>query len=99
MDGEEDVRRDRPDRGLRALVGRALPSRDRCQFGIDRKTVRKYLEPVEAAGIIPGGPPAMAAADWAPLIARWFPQVADAGLRQVTWPQIGVHRDWIRGQL
>jgi hypothetical protein len=70
-----------------------------ASLGIDRKTVRKYLEPVEAAGIIPGGPPAMAAADWAPLIARWFPQVADAGLRQVTWPQIGVHRDWIRGQL
>ncbi|WP_424889061.1 hypothetical protein [Streptomyces sp. XH2] len=26
-------------------------------LGVDRKTVRKYLAPAEAAGIIPGGPP------------------------------------------
>ncbi len=28
-------------------------------LGIDRKTVRKYLAPVEAEGLVPGGPPVM----------------------------------------
>lgn len=28
-----------------------------ASLGVDRKTVRKYLAPAEAAGITPGGPP------------------------------------------
>ncbi len=68
-------------------------------LGIDRKTVRKYLAPAEAEGIVPGGPPVMSADDWRDRIEGWFPQVADATLRQVTWPQISVHRDYILGQL
>jgi len=68
-------------------------------LGIDRKTVRKYLAPVEAEGLVPGGPPGMAEADWRARALVWFPGVADAGLRQVTWPAIGAHADYIREQL
>jgi transposase len=68
-------------------------------LGIDRKTVRKYLAPVETEGLVPGGPPAMSEADWRAKAVAWFPQVADAGLRQVTWPAIAVHAEYIRGQL
>jgi hypothetical protein len=32
-------------------------------LGVDRKTVRKYLAPVEAEGLVPGGPPGMCEAD------------------------------------
>jgi DNA replication protein DnaC/transposase len=70
-----------------------------ASLGIDRKTVRKYLAPVEAEHLVPGGPPAMREADWRAKAVQWFPQVADAGLRQVTWPAIAVHRDYIRSQL
>ena len=70
-------------------------------LGIDRKTVRKYLAPaeaeVEAGTLVPGT--VMTGADWRDRIATWFPSIADAGLRQVTWPAIEAHRDWIKGQL
>jgi hypothetical protein len=36
-------------------------------LGVDRKTIRKYLAPAVAAGLVPGGP-AMAQADWAALV-------------------------------
>ncbi len=68
-------------------------------LGIDRKTVRKYLAPVAAEGLVPGGPPAMGEADWRAKAGVWFPAVLDAGLRQVTWPAIGAHADFIRAQL
>src|SRR5215207_5948142 len=63
-------------------------------LGVDRKTIRKYLAPAIAAGMRPGGP-AVTAAEWAELVGRWFPQVSDARLRQITWPQIERHRDYI----
>jgi transposase len=65
-----------------------------ASLGVDRKTIRKYLAPAVAAGLAPGGP-VMAQADWAALVMGWFPQLADAKLRQVTWPEIGRHHDWI----
>ena len=68
-------------------------------LGLDRKTVRKYLAPVEAEGLVPGGPPVMSEADWRAKAVAWFPQVVDAGLRQVTWPGIEVHRDYIHAQM
>lgn len=37
----------------------------------------------------------MAEADWRALVVDWFPELADAGLRQVSWPVIEVHRDYI----
>src|SRR5674476_1292853 len=68
-------------------------------LGLDRKTVRKYLAPVAAEGLVPGGPPVMTEADWRDRAASWFPALVDKGLRQVTWPAIDVHRDYITAQL
>ena len=66
-------------------------------LGVDRKTLRKYLAPAEAAGIVPGGP--VSEEEWAVLVRGWFPELADTRLRQVTWPAIGGHRDYIVEQL
>src|SRR5271166_5329817 len=66
-------------------------------LGVDRKTLRKYIAPV-AAGIVPGGP-AKSEEEWAELVRGWFPQLADTRLRQVTWPAISGHHDYITGQL
>jgi len=68
-------------------------------LGMDRKTVRKYLAPVAAAGLVPGGPPMMTEADWRDRARGWFPALVDTGLRQVSWPAIGVHRDYVSAQL
>lgn len=67
-------------------------------LGVDRKTIRKYLGPAIAAGITPGGPP-MSTAEWAELVAGWFPEITDTRLRQVTWPEIEHHRDYIAEML
>jgi transposase len=66
--------------------------------GVDRKTIRKYVAPAIAAGITPGGP-ARGEAEWQELIREWFPELADTRLRQVTWPAIGGHHDYIVGQM
>ena len=67
-------------------------------LGVDRKTIRKYVAPAIAAGITPGGP-AKSDGEWAELVREWFPELADTRLRQVTWPAIGVHHDYIAEQL
>jgi len=41
----------------------------------------------------------MSAEEWAELVRGWFPQLADTRLRQVTWPAIGEHHEFITGQL
>jgi hypothetical protein len=69
-----------------------------ASLGVDRKTVRKYLAPAEASGIIPGGPP-MSEADWAGLIEGRFPGLVDRRPRQVTWSDIDEHRDYIKDLL
>ena len=69
-----------------------------ASLGVDRKTIRKYLAPAVAAGLRPGGP-AMAEADWATLVAGWFPWLADTRLRQTTWPQIATHHEYITAML
>lgn len=69
-----------------------------ASLGVDRKTIGKYLAPAVAAGITPGGPP-MTEKDWAELIGGWFPQLADKRLRQITWPEIDKHRDYIKSLL
>ena len=53
-------------------------------LGVDRKTVRWYVEPAIAAGFVPGGVAPMTEADWAPLVKEWFPQLTDTRLRQIT---------------
>jgi hypothetical protein len=67
-------------------------------LGIDRKTIAMYLAPAIAESLTPGGEPITEQA-WAAHIGRWFPEVADPGLRATTWPGIEVHRDRIRGWL
>src|SRR5215469_8708261 len=67
-------------------------------LGVDRKTLRKHIAPAEAAGIEPGGP-AKTEREWAELVRGWFPELADGRLRQVTWPAVGEHHDYIVEQL
>ena len=67
-------------------------------LGVDRKTIRKYVRAAEEAGIVPGGPP-KSPEQWAELVRVWFPEVADTRLRQVTWPQIALHHDYIKANL
>lgn len=67
-------------------------------LGVDRKTVRKYVKAAEDAGIVPGGKP-LSPERWAELVRQWFPEVADTRLRQVTWPRIAVHHDYIKDNL
>ena len=78
-------------------AGRSLNEMSQS-LGVDRKTIRKYVAPAIAAGIIPGGP-AKSDGEWAELVREWFPELADTRLRQVTWPAIGVHHDYIAEQL
>jgi transposase len=63
-------------------------------LGVDRKTVKKYLEPAMAAGITPGDRPRGSQA-WAELVRAWWPGLADTRLRQTTWPQIEAHHQFV----
>ena len=78
-------------------AGRSLSEMSES-LDVDRKTLRKYIAPAVGAGIAPGGP-AKSEEEWAELVRGWFPQLADTRLRQVTWPAIGEHRDYIVAQL
>jgi transposase len=66
-------------------------------LGMDRKTVKKYLAPALAAGMVPGS--GRSHAEWAAVARDWFPQLADTSLRQFSWPLIEPHRDYIVAQL
>ena len=67
-------------------------------LGVDVKTVRRYVAPAEAAGMVPGGPP-VSGEQWRALARGWFPQLAGTGIRQVSWREIAVHHDRIAGLL
>jgi transposase len=69
-----------------------------ASLGLSRNTVRKYVAAAEAAGMTPGGAP-VSQERWAELARVWFPELADTRLRQVTWPAIEEHRDYIVTQL
>ena len=76
---------------------RAGPRTSWPSLGVDRKTIHKYLAPAIEAGIVPGGPRQQA--EWEALVRSWCPGLADTRLRQMTWGEIAVHRDYIAGQL
>jgi transposase len=78
-------------------AGRSLNEMSQS-LGVDRKTIRKYVTPAVAAGIVPGGPGKIEA-EWAGLVREWFPELADTRLRQVTWPAISEHHDYILAQV
>lgn len=63
-------------------------------LGIDRKTIAKYVAPAIAENLTPGGEP-VAEAQWREHITRWFPAIADPGLRASTWPAIAAHHEQI----
>ena len=67
-------------------------------LGLSRNTVRKYVAAAEAAGMVAGGPP-VSQQEWQELARAWFPELAGTRLRQVTWPAIAGHRDYIVEQL
>jgi transposase len=69
-----------------------------ASLAVDRKTIRKYTAPAIAAGMAPGGPP-RSQDEWAQLVRDWFPELVDTRLRQVTWPAIEAHRDYVAEQL
>ncbi len=69
-----------------------------ASLGVDRRTISKYVAPAIAAGMRPGGPP-LGEAEWAARVREWFPELADTRLRQVTWPAIAAHHEYITGQL
>lgn len=69
-----------------------------ASLGVDPKTVRKYLAPAEAAGFVPGGPP-VPSGEWERRVREWFPELVDTRLRQVSWPAIEAHRDYINETL
>jgi transposase len=69
-----------------------------ASLAVDRKTIRKYTASAIAAGVVPGGP-ARSRDEWAVLVRGWFPELVDTRLRQVTWPGIEVHRDYVVEQL
>jgi transposase len=79
-------------------AGRSL-SEMAQSLDVDRKTLRKYVAPAVAAGIVPGGGPARSEEEWAELVRAWFPELADTRLRQVTWPAISKHHEYITAQL
>lgn len=64
-------------------------------LGVDRKTVRKYVEAAEAAGFSPGGPP-VAAGEWAAAVRRWFPELVAPELRSPTFAELGRHHEAIK---
>jgi hypothetical protein len=63
-------------------------------LGVDPKTVRKYIAPAVAAGLVPGGP-SLSAEEWSALVEGWFPELVDRARRQSTWPEIEAHRERI----
>jgi transposase len=79
-------------------AGRSL-SEMSDSLGVDRKTIRKYVAPAIEAGIVPGSGPSRGEGEWQELVREWFPELSDTRLRQVTWPAIAVHHEYITAQL
>ena len=69
-----------------------------ASLGIDPKTVRKYVAPAEAAGLVPGGP-ALSRAEWAELVRGWFPELVDGRARSRLFSVIDAHRERIAEML
>ena len=78
-------------------AGRSLNEMSQS-LGVDRKTIRKYVAPAVAAGIAPGGP-AKGEGEWQALVREWFPELSDSRLRQVTWPAIAGHHEYVAEQM
>ena len=67
-------------------------------LGVDRNTVRKYVAPAVAAGIVPGGQP-ISQQGWAELVRGWFPKLVTTELRHPRFGEIAPYHQLIREQL
>jgi hypothetical protein len=67
-------------------------------LGVDRKTVRKYVAPAEAAGFIPGGPP-VTTEQWVALAQEWFPELLVPELRSAGFAECNGLHDRIKSGL
>lgn len=70
-----------------------------ASLGVDPKTVRKYVAPAEAEGIVPGDGLVLDRAGWAARVAVWFPELTDARARSATWPVLEARRELIESML
>lgn len=70
-----------------------------ASLGVDPKTVRKYVAPAEAEGIVPGDGLMLDRAGWAARVAVWFPELTDARARSATWPVLEGRRKLIESML
>lgn len=67
-------------------------------LGVDRKTIRKYVAPAEAAGLVPGGAP-VKTEEWALYVRSWFPELVVPELRNPTFAECIRHHDLIKSLL
>lgn len=67
-------------------------------LGVDRKTVRKYLAPAEAEGLLPQEV-GFGREEWARRVKAWFPELTDPKARSSTSGEIARHDEYIRGHL
>jgi transposase len=67
-------------------------------LGVDRNTVRKYVAPAVAAGIVPGGEP-ISPQRWGELVRGWFPKLVTTELRHPRFGEIAPYHELIREQL
>jgi transposase len=67
-------------------------------LGVDRSTVRKYVAPAVAAGIVPGSEP-ISPQRWQELVRGWFPQLVTTELRHPRFGEIAPYHQLIREQL
>jgi transposase len=67
-------------------------------LGVDRNTVRKYVAPAVAAGIVPGSQP-ISPERWQELVRGWFPELVTTELRHPRFGEIAPYHELIRKQL
>jgi transposase len=64
-------------------------------LGLTRDTVRKYVAPAKAAGMVPGGQP-VSPEQWATLVREWFPELVIPELRHPKFAEIAPFDELIR---
>lgn len=63
-------------------------------LGVDRKTVRKYVQAAEAAGM--GRSPPRTAEEWADFVRKQFPELVDPKARSHRFSELDAHLEFIR---
>jgi transposase len=63
-------------------------------LGVDRNTVRKYVAPAVAAGIMPGGEP-LSLQRWGELVHQWFPELHTTELRHPKFAELAPYHELI----